>query len=566
VKKDVKKDRDMNREEEFDKKQREVRQNNNTAQAVFQEKMTEMIAAAGSGGKDIREIQFPIALSGSLNFSQLPIAIKIVLSKVKILSFLPGELTDIQGWGEIRQLSELNMARQLLTELEFTGIKGSLSWKVLNLEGNGIREIKWGAFLALVNVNLSYNRLVRLGVLPRSLEILDVRNNRLEMLDLSHGVELRYINASNNTSAMVLIPPPRENTDYEIIQTSTSPYLSTSFSVSAYEEEDDRDEKGSEKGSEKGEKKGSKKREAIVRTVDYQEGLKEYFRYRARYEQIVSQEKRDVWKKYRFGKKGSLSLARQMLSRYVPTCLNCQQPGGMSFQFLPEEKKYKGLCGASHPCNFRIEMFRSGNYMRLVDLMESERHYSEECKQELITKKQEIFFGYVDELSGLKKSKEILEECEETAKHVRFLEKEYEKLYDSERRKKMDELTLRIGQWITQNKVLLSPETVVGAVSDVLEGRRVRSRSLRGTDWEEEVEEEEEKGREDERLRMVVETEICEMFPLVHKLRKETYDVMQVEREEEKGGCRLIQEKIAFSQGEYNLAVEPPAVVAFMSG
>jgi hypothetical protein len=566
VKKDVKKDRDMNREEEFDKKQREVRQNNNTAQAVFQEKMTEMIAAAGSGGKDIREIQFPIALSGSLNFSQLPIAIKIVLSKVKILSFLPGELTDIQGWGEIRQLSELNMARQLLTELEFTGIKGSLSWKVLNLEGNGIREIKWGAFLALVNVNLSYNRLVRLGVLPRSLEILDVRNNRLEMLDLSHGVELRYINASNNTSAMVLIPPPRENTDYEIIQTSTSPYLSTSFSVSAYEEEDDRDEKGSEKGSEKGEKKGSKKREAIVRTVDYQEGLKEYFRYRARYEQIVSQEKRDVWKKYRFGKKGSLSLARQMLSRYVPTCLNCQQPGGMSFQFLPEEKKYKGLCGASHPCNFRIEMFRSGNYMRLVDLMESERHYSEECKQELITKKQEIFFGYVDELSGLKKSKEILEECEETAKHVRFLEKEYEKLYDSERRKKMDELTLRIGQWITQNKVLLSPETVVGAVSDVLEGRRVRSRSLRGTDWEEEVEEEEEKGREDERLRMVVETEICEMFPLVHKLRKETYDVMQVEREEEKGGCRLIQEKIAFSQGEYNLAVEPPAVVAFMNG
>ena len=106
----------------------------------------------------------------------------------------------------------------------------------------------------------------------------------------------------------------------------------------------------------------------------------------------------------------------------------------------------------------------------------------------------------------------------------------------------------------------------MGAVSDVLEGRRVRSRSLRGTDWEEEVEEEEEKGREDERLRMVVETEICEMFPLVHKLRKETYDVMQVEREEEKGGCRLIQEKIAFSQGEYNLAVEPPAVVAFMNG
>jgi hypothetical protein len=287
--------------------------------------------------------------------------------------------------------------------------------------------------------------------------------------------------------------------------------------------------------------------------------LKEYFRYRSEYERKMAKEKREIWNKYRFGKKGSLSLARQMLSRYVPVCLNCQQPGGMIFRFLPEEKKYKGLCGASHPCNFRIEVFRSGDYMRLTDLMEREFAYSEECKQDMITAKQEIFFGYVDELSGLKKSKEILEDCEETGKHIRFLEKEYEKLYDPERRKKIDELTLKIGQWISQNKVLINPETIAGAVSDVLAGRRGRGRSLRGTDWEEE-----EKGREEERLRMVVETEICELFPLVHKLRKETYDVMNVETEEEgKGGCRLVQEKIAFSQGEYNLAVEPPAVVAF---
>jgi ribosomal protein L12E/L44/L45/RPP1/RPP2 len=550
----------MDREEEFDKKQNEIRQTSNTAQAVFQEKMTEMIATAGSGGKDIREIQFPIALSGSLNFSKLPIAIKLVLSKIKKLSFVPGEITDIQGWVDIRQLVELNLNRQLITDLGLSGMKGTLSWKVLNLEGNGIREIKWGHFLGLVNVNLSYNRLVRMGVLPRTLEILDVRNNRLELLDLSHGTNLRYINSSNNTSGLVVIPPPRENTDYELIQTSTSPYLAPSTPV----QEEDGSEKGEEKDEEKKEsEKKESKRESIIRTVDYREGLKEYFRYRAQYEQKTTQEKRDLWKKYRFGKKGSLSLARQMLSRHVPTCLNCQQPGGMIFQFLPEEKKYKGLCGASHPCNFRIEVFRSGEYMRLVDIIEEEQKYSEECKQDLITKKQEIFFGYVDELSGLKKSKEILEECEETSKHVRFLEREYEKLYDSERRRRIDELTLQIGQWITQNKVLISPETVAGAVSDILAGRSSRSRSLRGTDWEEEVEEEEERGREEERLRMVVETEVCQLFPLVQKLRKETYDTMIIETDEEKGGCSLIQEKIAFSQGEYNLAVEPPAVVAF---
>jgi len=541
----------MNKEENFDERQRETRQNNNTAQAVFQEKMTEMIAAAGSGGKDIREINFPIALSGSLNFSKLPIAIKLVLSKIKKLSFVPGEITDIQGWKNIQQLQELNLAKQLITDLGLLELKGTLSWKVLNLEGNGIREMKWGQFLSLTNVNLSYNRLVRLGVIPRTLELLDVRNNRLEMLDLSHGTNLRYINASNNTSAMVLIPPPRENTDYEIIQTSTSPYLAP------LEEEEEENE------SKKSSEKSSETRKSMIQEIDYEEGLKTYFKFRAQYEQKVAQEKRDLWKKYRFGKKGSLSLARQMLSRYVPTCLNCQQPGGMIFQFLPEEKKYKGLCGASHPCNFRIEIFRSGNYMPLLDILEEEQKYSEECKQDLITKKQEIFFGYVDELSGLKKSKEILEDCEETTKHVRYLEREYEKLYDSERRRRIDELTLQIGQWITQNKVLISPETVAGAVSDILASRHSQSRSLRGTDWEEEVEEEEERGREEERLRMVVETEVCQLFPLIQKLRKETYDVMQVETEEEIEGCSLIQEKIAFVRKQYNLAVEPPAVVAF---
>ena len=60
---------------------------------------------------------------------------------------------------------------------------------------------------------------------------------------------------------------------------------------------------------------------------------------------------------------------------------------------------------------------------------------------------------------------------------------------------------------------------------------------------------------------MVVETEICELFPLIQKLRKETYDTMKIEDEEE--GCRLIQEKISFVKEEYNLSVEPPAVLAF---
>jgi len=197
------------REEEMDKRQREIRQTRNTAQAVFQEKMTDLIAREGTNGKNMREIQFPIALSGVLDFSNLPIALKIAISRLKKLSFIPGELIEIKGLGEIRQLEELNVSKQLITELDLRNLSGMLMWKTLNLEGNGLRELEWGSFMYLKQLNVSYNRFVRLGALPRTLEIMDARNNRLELLDLSRGALLRYVNASNNTTQMVVVPPPR---------------------------------------------------------------------------------------------------------------------------------------------------------------------------------------------------------------------------------------------------------------------------------------------------------------------------------------------------------------------
>jgi hypothetical protein len=537
----------MNRQEEFDKRQREIRQNENTAQSVFQEKMMDLITREGSNGKNMREFQFPVPLSGVLDFSMLPITLKIIISRLKKLSFVSGEITDIKGFNEIKHLEEFNLSKQLITELNFRNLNGNLLWKTLNLEGNGIREMEWGQFMYLKQINVSYNRFVRLAALPRTLEIIDVRNNRLELLDLSRGGNLRYINASNNTTQLVIIPPPRENTEYELIQTNTSPFFHSVLEDMETETEEEKGEKG--KG-----KKGNK-REAMIQEVDYQEGLKKYFDYKSNYERKMAEEKRGIWNKYRHGKRGSISLARQMLTRYIPTCLNCEQPGGMVFHFLPEEKKYKGLCGASHPCSFRIEIFRSGTYMRIHDVLQEEMVNSEICKQDFIINKQELFFGYMDELSGIKKSKKILEECEETEKHIRFLKKEYDDLYDVERRKNIEQMKMKMGEIITQNKMLLSSE-MGGDVSELLTKRRKTN-----NDWEENMIEEEEKGREEERLRMVVETEICELFPLVQKLRKETYDTMKIDDEE--GYCRLIQEKIAFIKEEYNLSVEPPAVLAF---
>jgi len=541
------------REEELDKRQREVRQTRNTAQAVFQEKMTDLIAREGANGKNMREIQFPIALSGVLDFSNLPVALKISISRLKKLSFIPGELVEIKGLGEIRQLEDLNVSKQLITELDLRNLSGMLMWKTLNMEGNGLRELDWGSFMYLKQLNVSYNRFVRLGALPRTLEIVDVRNNRLELLDLSRGALLRYVNASNNTTQMVVVPPPRENVDCEIIQNNMSPYLEAE--LEDLEEADSSTEMG------KSSVKKGEKRDAMIHKMDYHEGLRKYFEKKTEYERKIVEEKHAIWNKYRYGKKGSISLGRQMLIQYTPTCLNCDQPGGMIFQYLSEERKYKALCGAIQPCSFRIDIFRSGDYVRLTDVIKEAQMESEDCKQQHIIATQEIRFGYLDELSGMKKSERILKECKDTADFLKNLEKEYEDLFDSVRRKRMDDYTLQKGEWLAQNEALLRPTASGGkGVSERLEGRR-RTKTV-GKEWEEELVEEEEEGRDEERLRMVVETEVCQLFPLVHKLRKETYDVMTVS-EEDDGGCRLIQEKIGFAKGEYNWGVEPAAVLAF---
>ena len=547
-------DTPTNIEEEFDKRQREVRLNNNTAQKVFEDKMTELIGGLDSPpGKSAAEFQFPIALSGSLDFSKLPVPIKLFLTRTNKLSFVPGEITDIRGWGVVKHMTELDFSRQLLTELDFTESKDLFGWKLLNLERNGLRDFNWKKCLSIKNVNFGHNRFVRLAVLPRTLEVLDVRNNRLELLDLSHGTNLRYINASNNTSSMVLVPPPRENNDYELIQTYTSPSI-TEPSIAAESEESLAETSASSV------KEAQNQREAIHQKVDFQEGLKEYFRYRSEYEQKVALEKRELWKKYRVKKGASLSAARQMMSRYVPNCLNCEQPGGMIFQFIPEESKYKALCGARHPCNFRIEVFRSGDYIRLPEVMNTEFAFLEKCKQDMIIQKQEVFFnGNSGEITKMKKYKEIMELYEEVTQNLEKFKQQLDDAYSTDRQKRIDELTLQIGEWIAQNKALISPESVRGAVNQLLEKRRASNQVTRVTDWEDE---EEEKGREEERLRMVTETEICSLFPLIQKLRRETYDVMEIEATND--GCRLVQDKIGFSKLEYNMGAEPPAMISFV--
>jgi hypothetical protein len=153
-----------------------------------------------------------------------------------------------------------------------------------------------------------------------------------------------------------------------------------------------------------------------------------------------------------------------------------------------------------------------------------------------------------------------LEECNETGRFLKTLEKEYDDLFDTVRRKRIDDFTLQKGEWLAQNEVLLRPSAGGKGVSEIMEGRR-RTKTV-GKDWEEELVEEEEEGREEERLRMLVETEVCQLFPLVHKLRNEIYDVMTVSVDDD-GGCKLIQDKIGFVKGEYNWGVEPAAVLEF---
>lgn len=530
---------------------KEVVAQRNTAQQKIIEIIQYQIT---STGKEITELLFSDALSGDIDFTNLPVNLKFNLTRLKIIKFVKGEITSIQGWSQFPTLETLEIPNNLLVDIGFPKTQSTVNWKTINLQGNGLSNLEWQRMPKLINANVSHNQLKKIGGLPETLERLHCEYNELDFLDLSKCSELVYANCSHNNPKLTLIPPP-PSSDAEIINDQ-------SIQISQTSDIDFGDTNESSPGSDRDEES-----ENQARKIEYEDALVAYFKAKNKYETNWKENKKKVWANNikKIGKKSTQKLVQAV----VPKCINCDQPGGMSFR--SEDQKYNAQCAAANPCNFHIELFRAGKYSHLLDFMDDMKELMEDERQDHIKIKHDIEYGYLNEVEGIKREKEWKEEYELYEKVYRTTEKQWKALYSEDRHEKIKRKQREIYETIAENDALL---TFSDNVSDaVLVSGKTRKEKV-GREEEDELEEERNHMLEG-RIEMVVENELKNLFPAIQTLRPWIYDNMQHVKEyrekyllpisEKEVRVRLFQEKIDLDKIYVSESAEPPAVLRFSS-
>jgi hypothetical protein len=531
---------------------KEVVAQRNTAQQKISEIIQYQIT---STGKEITELLFSDALSGDIDFTNLPVNVKFNLKRLKTIQFTKGEITSIQGWSQFPTLETVEIPNNLLVDLGFPKTDATVNWKTINLQGNGLSNLEWQRMPKLVTANVSHNQLKKIGGLPETLERLHCEYNELDFLDLSKCSELVYANCSHNHPQLTLIPPPpSSSSDPEIINDQ-------SIQISQTNDIDFGDSKETSPGSYLDEEEQDQ-----AHKIEYSDALLAYFSAKKKYETNWQVNKKKVWTGNikKIGKKSTQKLVQAV----VPKCINCDQPGGMSFR--SEDQKYHAQCAAANPCNFHIELFRAGKYSHLLDFLDDIKELMEDDKQDHIKIKHDIEYGYLNEVEGIKREKEWKEEFELSEKVYQSTQKQWKALYSEERHEKIRRKQREIYETIAENDALL---TFSDNASDAAVSGN-KPHSIRVGEDEDDLEEERNHMLEG-RIEMVVENELKSLFPAIQTLRPWIYDNMQHVKEyrekyllpisEKEVRVRLFQEKIDLDKIYVSESAEPPAVLRFSS-
>ena len=530
---------------------KEVVAQKNTAQQKIMEIIQHQITSTGKG---ITELLFSEKLSGDIDFTNLPVNVKFNLTRLKTIKFIDGEITSIQGWSQFPTLETVEIPNNLLVDIGFAKTYATVNWKTLNIQGNGLTNLEWQRMPKIINANVSHNQLKKIGGLPESLERLHCEYNEIDFIDLSKCPNLEFVNCSHNHPQLTLIPPPPSSEqDPEIINDQN-------IQISQTNSNNNTDTSDSSLGSDRDDENNEQDQ---ARKIDYKDALIAYFNSKKKYEDRWHENKKKVWDKNikKIGKKSTQKLVQSV----VPKCINCDQPGGMSFRC--EDQKYHAQCAAANPCNFHIELFRAGKYSHRLDFLNDIQELMEDERQDHIKIKHDIEYGYLNEVEGIKRENEWKEEYELSEKVYQSTEKQWKELYSEERREKIRRKQREIYETIAENDALL---TFADNASDAI--RKPTLKEIARGEEEDELEEEHNHVLEG-RIEMVIENELKTLFPAIQTLRPWIYDNIQEVKEyrekylipisEKETRIRLFQENIDLDKMYFSESVEPPAVLRF---
>jgi hypothetical protein len=382
---------------------------NNTAQSRLLDILNETPKSS-----EVLNITEP--LHGDLDFSVL--IQEYEMRNIKTISLSKGEITSVVGLPT--GLLVFECPENLLTSIENLPI----TLQTLNLSHNYLEKIDVSNLEALETLNISHNKIAVLENLPPTLKELYFDNNQIASVSLAEIEGLKTLHLSNNPITVIDSLPPgvadfqMENTPDIEFRKSNLDILSSKNIESADTEEDAevsaediRDEADEVTKEEQEQKK------------NYEDALFEYFQLKNDYEKKVRKMKREAYKKAPTKKMG-----RQAIASIKPSCINCKRPVGTIFG-RRDNNKYIVLCGdAENPCNLNIQIFNeySTNFIELLYI------YYEELngvKDNIIRQKLDTIFNYTSEEKSIELYKKELELFNDYSGYFKELYDKYTEYY-----------------------------------------------------------------------------------------------------------------------------------------
>jgi hypothetical protein len=475
--------------------QREDIINNNNAQQDF----TDII---DTYTKRISSIDIHKPLSGDLDLSQ----IREQFNLLENIYFEEGEITNVKNIPE--GIKSLSCSKNLLISID--DLPSSL--EELNISYNYFHSIDLKNLPNLLKLNLSHNKFHRIENLPKSLKELNIEYNQLTDLNLEGLSNLKSLNVSNN-NITIISNLPENLTEFDYDNNPSIEFRNSNTTLLDNKKDDEDND--------------------IRQQINYEEALHEYFSLKNKYENILHNEKKNIYKNSQ-----SKKLAKQRIMSYKSKCINCNRPVGTIFSH--KDYRYIAICGdAEKPCNLNIEIY-SGNHTPRNFMLEIMTEGVNEMKDNIISLKLDTLFNYITEKKSIELYKKMMDDYNLESNIVNNILNEYNEFSNNNPhkleliKKKRD----TIFKYIENNRELLNEY-------DATENKEL--------------------------LKSAVQLQVDDLLPETKNLRLLTHEHMEMtEKSKAVGGFSkdieimyyLFKNEIALSKIDYAIG-EPPRVMHF---
>jgi len=375
----------------IDRQRETIISENNTAQS-------DLLKLLDSLTKRTSVLEIKESLHGDLDFSVIRDSGFMFVHTILLSE---GEITSVRNVPE--GITHFTCRKNFLVGLE----KLPSSLTNLDIESNYVETIDLSPCRILSVVNLSHNRINKLDELPKEIVELDLQYNELTFLKLKGSSKLRILKISNN-KITIIEDLPETLTDFQMennpsIQFVNSPVVPL------------------------------KKQEDVVELeLKYVESLYKYFRLKNEYENKMFETKKRVFKNALTKKAG-----RRLVMEVRPKCIHCARPVGTIFS--TNNNRYLAICGdAVNPCSLNIELYK-GEFSPLTDIIYSFTNDREQIKEKIISLKLDTLFDYTSADKSATLFKEELENYNIDNRILKTLLDQYEDNYSNDHKKELME-------------------------------------------------------------------------------------------------------------------------------